>query len=220
MSEDLYSAKVPEPLKPVFLAAQQKMEQMFGNIDRKPADGKILLDNARYVMIRAESLATGIISEASKLLGEDAASMFLYNFANAIGKREAREFHAKFNLQDPVEKLSAGPVYFAFVGLAFVDIFKESAPAPNEDYFLIYEHPNTFESEVYKTEGRSATEPVCHFSAGYSAGWCSESFGLDLEAKEISCVAKGDKSCRFIMAPYSRIMSHMEKVDEYLAIDH
>jgi two-component system cell cycle sensor histidine kinase/response regulator CckA len=48
-------------------------------------------------------------------------------------------------------------------------------------------------------------------NAGYSSGWCEESFGITLVASEIMCVAKGDPTCRFIMAPPSRIEEHIAR---------
>jgi predicted hydrocarbon binding protein len=52
-------------------------------------------------------------------------------------------------------------------------------------------------------------------NAGYSSGWCSESFGLELDARELTCRAKGDKECLFIMTPNDKLE---EKVKEYFAI--
>jgi hypothetical protein len=37
-------------------------------------------------------------------------------------------------------------------------------------------------------------------NAGYSSGWCEESFDVPLVSAEIMCRAKGDEHCRFIMA--------------------
>lgn len=37
-------------------------------------------------------------------------------------------------------------------------------------------------------------------NAGYSAGWCQVSFGIELKAEEITCRAQGDDRCVFIMA--------------------
>jgi signal transduction histidine kinase/ActR/RegA family two-component response regulator len=42
-------------------------------------------------------------------------------------------------------------------------------------------------------------------NAGYSSGWCEESFGIKLVASEILCRARGDEHCRFIMAHPSNI---------------
>ena len=37
-------------------------------------------------------------------------------------------------------------------------------------------------------------------NAGYSAGWCEVSFGVELKAEELTCRAKGDERCTFAMA--------------------
>ena len=47
-------------------------------------------------------------------------------------------------------------------------------------------------------------------NAGYSSGWCEESFGIPLVASEIMCKAKGDSACRFIMAHPSRITQYLQ----------
>jgi V4R domain len=49
--------------------------------------------------------------------------------------------------------------------------------------------------------GIVAERPVCAMNAGYSSGWCEESFGIPLVATEITCRAAGNDTCRFIMAP-------------------
>jgi predicted hydrocarbon binding protein len=50
------------------------------------------------------------------------------------------------------------------------------------------------------------------FSAGYSAGWCSEAFGVDLHGRELRCVARGDDNCEFIMACADRLDGHERRV--------
>jgi two-component sensor histidine kinase len=46
-------------------------------------------------------------------------------------------------------------------------------------------------------------------NAAYSSGWCEQSFGIKLTAVEISCRAKGDKHCTFIMAPPDKIKEYL-----------
>jgi predicted hydrocarbon binding protein len=84
---------------------------------------------------------------------------------------------------------------------------------------LIYDHPNSFELEPLEGQTRSM-KPICHFNAGYSAGWCTESFGVPLEAREIMCKATGAKTCRFVMAHRDRIMDHLtkQKIQEYIKL--
>jgi signal transduction histidine kinase len=117
-------------------------------------------------------------------------------------------------LEDPIARLSAGPVHFAHTGWAFVDISPESNPVPGPDYFLLYDHPYSFESEAWVQSGRPRQTPSCIMNAGYSSGWCEESFGLQLVSSEILCRAKGDACCRFIMAPPARIEA---RVQAYMA---
>jgi len=139
------------------------------------------------------------------------ARSFLFDIAHAIGKQDAKKFHKKMNLKDPIEKLSAGPVHFSHSGWAFVNIFPESKPTPDEDFYLIYEHPFSFESDAWEKKGKKADFPVCVMNAGYSSGWCEESFGVPLVASEITCKAKGDETCRFIMAHPSKIKGYIRE---------
>src|SRR5690606_29478773 len=56
----------------------------------------------------------------------------------------------------------------------------------------------------------------CIMNAGYSSGWCESSFGLELTAIEVSCKARGDATCSFVMAPPHRIAA---RVREHFGID-
>ncbi|MHA1744252.1 MAG: V4R domain-containing protein [Candidatus Heimdallarchaeota archaeon] len=60
-------------------------------------------------------------------------------------------------------------------------------------------------------QGTKSPIPVCIMNAGYSAGWCSDSFGIELEAKEITCRAKGDKECRFVIAHSSKLEKYVKE---------
>ena len=139
------------------------------------------------------------------------ASNLLFDTAHAIGKADARTFREKMGVVDPIERLSAGPIHFAFAGWAFVDILPESRPSPDEDYYLAYEHPFSFESHAWIEKGRRSPVPVCVMNAGYSSGWCEESFGLPLVAAETECLAAGGTRCHFVMAPPSRIEEHLAR---------
>lgn len=211
----LYSAKVPEPMVETFLKAQSCVEEFFTDESKDRTQGTIHISGQRYIMLGADSLPEARVY-MMKMLGENTANMIIYNFGKSCGAREAKLFHKKMGLTNPMEKLSVGPIQFSFRGFALVDIFPESTPSPDKNYFLIYDHPNSFELAL--PSGYKATQPVCHFNAGYSAGWCSESFGVPLEAKEISCRAIGGKTCRFVMAHKEMILDHLtpKKIREYI----
>jgi len=192
--------RCPEPFEPLFAAAEEAMGTFFTGLDRKPEKGEITISGERYLLMRAESLAIELQEELRKTFGEAGARQIRYKLAKAAGIRDARMFHERLEVEEPEMKLALGPVHFAHVGWAFVDIFPESAPQPNEDYFLAYDHPFSFEAQSYLDNDLKSDHPVCHMNAGYSCGWCEVSFGIELKAEEISCRAKGDDRCVFVMA--------------------
>jgi two-component system, cell cycle sensor histidine kinase and response regulator CckA len=208
----LRTVKVPVAFEPLFLRAQEYVARYFGDLHTDPEHGTISISGERYILLRAASMSVEFFDLVMSLYqdkGPDearrVASNLLFDVAHAIGKADARAFHQRMDVTDPIERLSAGPVHFSFAGWAFVDISPESHPSPDEDFFLIYDHPYSFESDTWLRRGRSSESPVCVMNAGYSSGWCEESFGLPLVAAEVECLAAGGKHCRFVMAPPSRI---------------
>ena len=214
----LTTVRVPEPIAPLFLKAQDFVARYFAAKAEDPEQGTISISGERYILLRAASmsvelfdLVTSLYQDQGPEQARSVASNLLFDVAHAIGKADARAFHQRMGVIDPIEKLSAGPIHFSFAGWAFVDILPESSPAPDESYFLLYDHPFSFESDAWLKRRRRSEFPVCVMNAGYSSGWCEESFGLPLVAAEIECLAAGGQHCRFIMAPPSRIEEHLAR---------
>jgi PAS domain S-box-containing protein len=210
------TVNVPKELTEVFLKSQKLVENYFSKKRETPCKGTIEIVGQRYILIRAASMSVEFFEVVKKLYADKSdkealalARDLLFDVAHAIGVADARNFHAKMNLRTPIEKLSVGPVHFAYSGWGVVDILPESNPVPDENYFLIYNHPYSFESQAWQATGRKATFPVCIMNAGYSSGWCEESFGIPLVAAEIMCQARGDDHCRFIMG-------HPDKISDYI----
>jgi len=219
----LNTVKVPEEFEPIFLKAEEYVGKYFSERREDPTKGLIEVFGERYVLIRAASMSVDFFDTVKNLYrdaGEEeaigVAKSFLFDIAHALGKADARNFHKKMNLEDPIEKLSAGPVHFSHSGWAFVDLSPESKPTPDENFYLLYDHPHSFEADSWEKSGRKSDFPVCIMNAGYSSGWCEESFGISLVTVEILCRAKGDNVCRFIMAHPSKIEDH---IAEYLEKD-
>ncbi len=202
MSEEPQTKLVrcPEPFTPLFAAAEKIMGDFFCGMRQRPERGEIHISEVRYLLMRTESLAIELHEELRKTFGEAGARQIRYKLAKACGMRDARMFHERLKVEDPDMKLALGPVHFAYVGWASVDIFPQSAPQPNEDYFLVYDHPYSFEAASYLENKIETHSPVCFMNAGYSAGWCQVSYGIELKAEEITCRARGDEKCVFVMA--------------------
>jgi two-component system cell cycle sensor histidine kinase/response regulator CckA len=217
----LRTVRVPPGMEPLFAQAETLVARYFEARRDDAARGTIEIAGERYVLVRAASLSVDFFATVTDLFGagreaeaDEFARNILFDLAHAIGRSDARNFHAKMHVTEPIARLSAGPVHFAHAGWAFVDISPESNPAPDESFYLLYDHPYSFESDAWVRAGHPRQAPACIMSAGYSSGWCEESFGVVLVATEVRCRACGDGACRFIMAPPSRIEEHVRR---YLA---
>jgi son of sevenless-like protein len=215
MSE-LKAAGVPSELVPAFESAEEKIKGFFSDVTQIPEQGRIQVNGTRFMWAQARGLALAFRNSVAEIFGEKGSDQILYRFGQSLGRTEAQAFHERFGLVDFMDRLAAGPVYFAYSGWAFVDILPSSAPRPDEDYLLTYHHPGSFEAEAFLADGITASHPVCHINAGYSSGWCSESFNIPLDAREVSCAATGDEHCTFIMTHSSKMLERQEKFRELL----
>jgi PAS domain S-box-containing protein len=214
----LNAIEVPKELQPVLLDMQKLVKEYFGKRQEDYSKGTIELHGDRLILLRAASVSVDFF-ETIKDLYKDyeerealtVARSFLFDISHAIAKMDARNFHQKNGIVDPMEKLAAGPIYFAHSGFAFVQILPESHITADENYFSVYDHLRSFEADAWLRRGKRTDCPVCVMNAGYSSGWCEESLGIPLVATEIMCKAKGDDTCRFIMAPPSRIQKCIEQ---------
>jgi signal transduction histidine kinase/DNA-binding response OmpR family regulator len=218
MAKAKKAVTVPDNMRPLFDVAQQTVHEYFKDFRMDPTTGTIEINDQRYVLVRASAFSKGFLETIQGLYADKGESEafaigrnFLFDYAHVIGMHDARDFHAKMNLTDPIAKLSAGPVHFAYSGWAFVDISAESHPSPDDDFCLIYDHPYSFEADSWTRAGVLSKEPVCVMNAGYSSGWCEESFGIPLTAVEVSCRARGDARCTFIMSPPHKIHEQLER---------
>lgn len=209
--------KSPKIYERVFDKAEQTVGKYFSSLKFVPSKGTIEINDERYVLVRASALSYDFLNSFTKLYsnrGEDEAMSIakniLFDMAHLIGLEDAKNFHKKMKLKDPISKLSAGPIHFAYSGWAFVDILPDSKPNPNENFLLKYNHPFSFEADSWIRAGKKSKVPVCIMNSGYSSGWCEESFGIPLTAVEVSCRAKGDKNCTFIMAPPHKIEKYIK----------
>jgi len=209
---------VPKEIETVFKQAQVTVKSYFNHLEFHPEKGTIEINDQRYVLIRASALSDEFFTNIRNLYPEKSeeesfqiANDFLFDFGHLIGKQDAKKFHKVMNLEDPLSKLAAGPVHFAYAGWAFVEILPESKPQANEEFFIKYNHPYSFEADSWLKNGKVSDKAVCVMNAAYSSGWCEESFGIPLTAVEITCRAKGDEKCTFVMAHPSKIESILEK---------
>jgi len=230
-AKQLTTVRVPPQFEEPFLRAEEYVREYFSIRRHEPTEGSVRIYDERYINVRAAAMSVEFFEvvrqmyhDRSPAEAEAVAHSLLFDIAHAIGMSDARNFHQRMGVTDPIERLSAGPVHFAYAGWAFVDIGAESQPAADESYFLVYDHPYSFESDSWLSAEKTSTRPVCVMNAGYSSGWCEESFGVPLVAVEIMCRARGDEACRFIMAHpdhiEGRIQAFLAQHPEMQAADY
>lgn len=217
-TKELSTVHVPSELKHIFDVAEKKVGTYFKQLKLNPEKGSIKINNERYVLVRASALSHEFlhtITDLYKDRGEKEAlsigKNILFDIGHVLGMEDAKVLHQKMKLKSPIEKLSAGPVHFAYSGWASVKIHPESNPVADENFYLKYDHPYSFEADAWIKNAIKSKVPVCTMNAAYSSGWCQESFGIPLSAVEISCRAKGDSSCTFIMAHPNKIEGLINK---------
>lgn len=218
IAKNTFSVDVPRENEDQFLKLQNKVADYFSTLHFDTNRGEIKVGDERYLLTRSSSLSYDFFQGLMTLLDENTgvgtfelAYDLLFDIAHIIGKTDAERYACELNLETPIDKLSAGPVHFAFTGWAKVEILPESNPSPNEDFLLKYRHHQSFEADAWKKEKGFSEEAVCAMSAGYSSGWCSQSYNIELTAVEVSCSAKkDDQYCEFIMAHPSRISQYVE----------
>lgn len=218
---------VPDEFEDLFASIEGKVREYFTDFHIDPDSGEITVFGERYVLFRSASVSYEFLRFIKDRYKDrdlqEAVSIgnnFLYDNSKVIGKKDAIAFHKRMNLESPIEKLSAGPVHFAFTGWANVEILPESNPTPDENFVLKFKHHNSFEAQSWIKEGKQSDIPVCTMNCGYSAGWCEESYDIPLTTVEIACEAKGDDACTFIMAPTDKIESLVEQEIDLTSIQN
>ncbi|MEX2483426.1 MAG: histidine kinase dimerization/phosphoacceptor domain -containing protein [Brumimicrobium sp.] len=208
---------VPESFESVFSKIQNKFAKHFKSLKINQQKGQISINGERYLLVRSSSFSFDFFQGLIKILEEykndwafELASEMMFDIAHIIGKKDAQRYHEMLDLKNDLDKLSAGPIHFAFAGWAVVEILPESKPESNDNFYLKYRHKFSFEAEAWIKSGKIPSQSVCAMSAGYSSGWCEQSFGIPLTAVEISCEARKDDACIFIMAPPSKISNYID----------
>ncbi|MBL8769452.1 MAG: PAS domain-containing protein [Planctomycetes bacterium] len=217
-SAPLRTVRIPRELEPKFKTAEAFVRRLFAAFRHDPTHAELSLSGERYVLVRAASLSVEFFDVVASLYGDrgeveaqGVAANLLFDLSHTIGKADAASFHERLGVVDPIDRLAAGPVHFAFAGWATVDVLPGSNPIPGDDFLLLYEHRDSFEADAWIRSRRATATPVCIMNAGYSSGWCEQSFGIPLVAVEITCRARGDRACSFVMAPPDRIEHHLAR---------
>lgn len=206
-------------MRPLFQETERVVAEHFSNVFCDPSRAVLTVGDDRYLLVRASAMSIDFLQAIQELYSsqgsEEALAVgrsLLFDIAHTLGIKDARHFSRLRSITDPATRMSSGPVHFAYMGWAKVEIDPRSSPTLDDDFVSLFNHPFSFEADAWLKAGRQTDCPVCTMSAGYSSGWCEESYGMELTAVEVLCRARGDATCSFVMAPPERVA---ERVREF-----
>lgn len=183
--------------------AKSKVLDYFSKLTHKPSEGLIEIAGEPQLILSLRALI-GMQDELVKRFGRAAAEMALYRLGYEMGFHGGRFIAQVYGIQDPMEKMLTGILTFMRMGwMPYIDILKANL-VQDESYFILWETKSNIAKYYLNLSGKT-DQVVCFALAGYGAGLSSEAFNLPLATKEITCMAKGDDSCRFLTAHQKRL---------------
>ncbi len=184
--------------------AKERARDLSSRLKVKPEEGLIELAGEAQLLVGFDALVT-VGKDLHDRFGRAAAELALYRLGYEMGARLCRIVSATYGLEDPLDRLLMGPLVFVLIGwFPYADFLKANL-TQDEEWLLLWETRSRLAERFLSMFGKADTA-VCFTLAGVGAGWCSEAFGLPLIAREVLCVAKGDSSCRFLVAHKSKFL--------------
>jgi hypothetical protein len=148
--------------------------------------GGLFYKEVRYLLIRPETL-TALQKGIEQELGEK-ATLLLFQSGFQGGSLSSKRYREVFNFSNEEIirfMMKTGPQ----IGWGR---FELETFDPVQKHLAVKVYSSPF-AEAYG----SSSSPVCHFIRGVLAGMASVIYGREAEARESSCLAKGDAFCKF-----------------------
>jgi anti-anti-sigma regulatory factor len=146
-----------------------------------------LLQDARF--LHDATLLSALHGELVETLGETEAGLVLAQLGFVHGLRDAWRA-ARAGLEDPG---ASAPGAIVPTALAM-----RLRPASADGaVHLLGEWPTQHEARARLEALGPGEAPGCHASAGYTSGWLSGLFGVEIVAIERTCGGRGDEACHF-----------------------
>jgi hypothetical protein len=102
------------------MQAQEYVGRFFAERQDSPEHARIEIFGQRYMLVRARSMSVEffemiqrLYSDKGEVEARSVARSLLFDIAHAMGLSDARDFAERMHLEDPIAKLSAGPIHFA-----------------------------------------------------------------------------------------------------------
>lgn len=160
-------------------------------------NGEIFFKDKRMIISSAD--AWGLLrKDLIAALGMERAKRFLLRHGWNSGVNDARNLKEMFAWGDELEWLLAGPQMHTLLGSVFSEVSKLDVNIEAGTFYLEGIWHNSYEAEQHLLHFPHHHQSVCYNLIGYAGGYSSEYFGKKIIYKEVECIGKGDKQCRYI----------------------
>jgi PucR family transcriptional regulator, purine catabolism regulatory protein len=163
----------------------------------QPEEGQIILKDKRMIISSADALGL-LRKDLIAALGMERAKRFLLRHGWNSGINDAVNLNDMFEWSTNNEWLLAGPQMHNICGNGFSKIEQMDVNPENGTIYVEGTWTNSYEAEQHLLHFPIHHEPVCYNLIGYAGGYSSVFFGKKVIFKEVECIGKGDKECRFI----------------------
>ena len=174
---------------------------------RNPVDNGLKIPTHTFGILRKQLV---------KNLGADRAQDLLFNFGYEIGSDDGKKL-IKSGV-DKAELVKKGPIMHIENGQIEGIIHQCEANFDKEGTLTSIvgqgEWIGSYEAVQHLNWFGPSTKTVCHTLAGYASGFMSCAFDDNLIAKELTCKAKGDSKCTWIIK--TQRQWELEAGDHYL----
>jgi purine catabolism regulator len=160
--------------------------QILKGINFSEEKGGLFFKEVRYLLIRPETLIT-FQRAIEREIGEK-ASQILYQSGFQGGSLSSKKYREVFGFSDEQIihfMIEMGPQ----IGWGRFELERFD---PSKKILIVRVYHSPF-AEAYGASSSS----VCHFIRGVLGGMVSVVFKKEIDAKELSCLAKGDECCWF-----------------------
>ena len=162
-------------------------------------EGLIYSDSRRAILVSTSSYIK-LRKHLYRNLGEERAKGILIRHGSEIGSEDARTILKKDELESIESIIKKGPIYHHLHGHVIPTITLINVEQHDEKVSTYIEGrwDYSYEAEEHIKQFGLADKAVCFTSVGYGNGYLTEICNQQVLFKEITCVAKGDKTCKWV----------------------
>lgn len=159
--------------------------------------GRIIFEDKRFLLMNADAhgkLRRDLIDN----LGMERTKGFLHRYGWSCGYHDAEDKKKQYSDASDEFLIKQGALLHQLEGIVDVHIHNVEIDTTNQKFYLDGLWKHSYEAEQHVLHFGESNESTCWTSIGYAGGYASALLGYNIYYKEISCVGKGDESCRFI----------------------